>query len=207
MDLSYFHQKDANGDVILNGDGGGLLREPKTKQLASLEVQINQGADTKTIDRFCNGIIELEQWDWLDSYNNCLTELAAVEAFNADLPVIGVDEDGVDIYAEAKESPVEPIRPTLQTLEGFKTLHAELFASYGKRQGIEIDGVSVSLNKDNSDGLVSIHTAYALVGDALFPTNFIADNASGTVSIPLADYTEFTAFALQFLAARGEFFK
>jgi hypothetical protein len=83
----------------------------------------------------------------------------------------------------------------------------KILSTQMKKQGIEINGFTVSLNKDNADGLVSIKTGFDLAGDAMFPTNFIGDNASGTVSITFADYADFNGFALKFLAARGAFFK
>jgi hypothetical protein len=205
MDLSYFYQKNEDGIVLLDGEQNPLLRKPITKDIAALQAQIAKGAPINTINRFCSGVIELVQWRWFDEYNEHLLNLVEVSEFNANLPVISQDENG-DVLAEAKALPTEPIRPDLLTLEEFNDANKSLFDSYSKKKGVEINGYQVSLNKDNSDGLVSIKTGYDLVGDAIFPTNFIADNVSGTVSIKLKNLEEFTSFALQFLAARNALF-
>jgi hypothetical protein len=205
MDLSYFYQKNEDGIVLLDGEQNPLLRKPITKDIAALQAQIAKGAPINTINRFCSGVIELVQWRWFDEYNEHLLNLVQVSEFNANLPVISQDENG-DVLAEAKALPTEPIRPDLLTLEEFNDANKSLFDSYNKKKGVEINGYQVSLNKDNSDGLVSIKTGYDLVGDAIFPTNFIADNVSGTVSIKLKNLEEFTSFALQFLAARNALF-
>jgi hypothetical protein len=205
MNLSYFYQKNSEGDVLIDSNNAPLLRERKTKQLAVLQAHIEKCSDIETINRVCRGVIELDQWQWFDEYHKNLVNLDQVNAFNANLPVISQDENG-DVLAEAKDLPTEPVRPTLLTVDEFKTANKVLFDSYNKKQGVEINGYQVSLNKDNSDGLVSIKAGYDLVGDAIFPTNFIADNATGTVSIKLNDYEEFTNFALQFLAERNALF-
>jgi len=207
MDFSYFHQKNAEGAVLLDSELLPIFRNPVTKKLAALKAQLEQSADIKIVDRFCAGVIELGQWQWLESYTEYLAKLARVNEFNANLPVIGQDDNSDDILAEPQELPIEPVRPTLLTVEEFKAINSEIFISYNKRIGTLINGVMVSSNKANADGIVSIKSAYELVGDALFPTNFEAETVNGVVPIPLIDYGEFTALAIQFIASRGEFFK
>ncbi|KGJ92038.1 hypothetical protein [Colwellia psychrerythraea] len=202
MDLSYFYQKNADGSTLFDANQKPLLRKQITKTLEALQAQIAQNAKVETIDRFCAGVIELRQWHWLADYN----EHIAILEFNANLPVVAVAENGDDVFAEPKDLPDEPIRPALLTVDEFKSANKALFDSYNKKQGVKINGYQVSLNKDNSDGLVSIKAGYELAGDDIFPTNFIADNASGTVSIRLDNFAEFSNFALQFLAARNALF-
>jgi hypothetical protein len=180
--------------------------QPETKNLSDLERVINSTKPVDVINRFIEMLLIGEQWQWFNEYKNHLVNLEFITQFNSNLPVVDIDENQVDILAEKKDLPVEPIRPTLLTVEEFKAANKALFNSYNKRQGVKINGYQVSLNKDNSDGLVSIKAGYELAGAAIFPTNFIADNANGTVSIKLTSYDEFSDFALQFLAARNALF-
>ena len=199
MDLSYFETVNDDGDI-------SYIR-PETKSRDALERVISLNKPLSVVDKFVALYLTGVQWNWLKAYQSYLVELEAVNAHNANLPVIDEDEEGNDVLAEPKAIPVEPVRPELLTVEEFKSNNAELFNSYNKKHGCVIAGQRISLNKDNADGLVSIKTAYDLTGKALFPTNFIADTQSGTVNIPLNDYDEYVDFAMSFLIARGEFFK
>ena len=180
---------------------------PETKSMGDLERVISLGKPLHVIDKFATMVTVGEQWEFFDKYVLYLDETNLVNEFNSNLPAVSTDEEGVETFAELKELPIEPVKPVLLTLEEYKANNTSMFTSYHKAQGVEIDGFIISLNKSNSDGLVSIKTAYELVGDALFPTNFLAENPSGEVKVPLASYAEFTAFALQFLIARGAYFK
>lgn len=199
MNLSYFQTTNDSGEIV-------TLSRPEQKSLTDVKRVITLGKPKSVIDKFIELMLVSEQWQWLDEYNVHLAELKRVILFNANLPVISTDENGDDVLAAPKALPTEPIRPALLTVDEFKDTNKALFDSYNKKQGIEINGYQVSLNKDNSDGLVSIKAGYELAGAAIFPTNFIADNASGTVSIRLDSFDEFTSFALQFLAARNALF-
>jgi hypothetical protein len=114
--------------------------------------------------------------------------------------------DTSKVYMEALGLDDAAIESVLNQKTYEENQQPKILSTQMKKQGIEINGYQVSLSKDNSDGLVSIKAGYDLVGDAIFPTNFIADNASGTVSIRLENLEVFTGFALQFLAARNALF-
>jgi hypothetical protein len=199
MNLSYFQTNNESGETVTK-------QKPEFKSLADIQRVIALGKPKTVIDKFIDLALASEQWQWFGEYNEYLANLAQVIAFNANLPVISTNEKGDDVLAEPKALPAEPIRPVLLTIEEFKAAKKVFFDSYNKKQGVKINGYQVSLNKDNSDGLVSIKAGYELAGDVIFPTNFIADNASGTVSIKLNSFDEFTSFALQFLAARNALF-
>jgi len=200
MDLSYFQTTNENNETVIK-------TRPEHKSLSELKDVLSLGKPQRVIDIFINLMLVSDQWQWFTLYNDYLTELKTVSLFNSDLPVVDTDENGGNIYAQPKAMPPEPIRPALLTLDEYKANNKSLFSSYLKKQGVEINGHKVSLNKDNADGLVSIKTGYDLAGDAVFPTNFIADKAKGTVAITFNDFAEFTSFALKFLTARGSFFK
>jgi len=200
MNLSYFQDTNENNEIVIKP-------RPEYKSLTNLKDVLSQGKPQRVIDIFINLMLVSDQWTWFDLYNDYLAELEKVTLENSQLAVIDTDEDGNNIYAQPKALPIEPNRPALLSVEEFKQANASLFASYLKKQGVEINGYRVSLNKDNADGLVSIKSGYELAGDTVFPTNFIADQSKGTISIPFVNYAGFTNFALQFLSARGALFK
>lgn len=214
MNLSYFHQKNSEGDVLLDSNNKPLLRDRNTKKLAVLQAHIDQGSDIETLNRVCGGVIELEQWRWFDEYHEHLENLEQVNVFNANLPVISQAENGDDVFADPKDLPDEPIRPTLLTVEEFKAANKGLFDSYSKSQGIVINGIKISLGNANADGLMQIKTFYDIAKEVacdlaesmVFPTNLDARTASGEVKVPIKTYNEFIQYSLQFAAARSEFF-
>jgi hypothetical protein len=182
-----------------------LKTRPPTESQSRLDMVIKLGKPQVVIDKFIAGVELGIAWDWCEDY---IQYLNSVFDWDKWVAVQEFDSEGEPLPLATKpDAPIEPVKPIALTLLEFKAVNSKLFTSYNKQQGVEINGNAVSLNKDNSDGLVSIKTGYDLVGNAMFPTNFVADNGRGTVSITFADYAEFTHFALQFLQARGEFFK
>tara|TARA_B110000211_G_scaffold229083_1_gene286292 strand:- start:1549 stop:2148 length:600 start_codon:yes stop_codon:yes gene_type:complete len=198
MDLSYFE--------TVNDDGEVSYSRPETKSLEALKRVISLTKPARVVDKFATLYLQGAQWNWFTTYQKFLSELDEVVKYNKNPPSIGKDDNGIEVIADQKPLPIEPVRPTLMTLDEFKEANTVLFDGYNKKMGSIIMGVRVSLNKDNADGLVSIKTAYDLVGDALFPTNFVADTPDGIAKIPLNDYGEYVEFATQFLVARGGFF-
>lgn len=181
-----------------------LKTRPPTESQTRLDMVIGLGKPQNVIDTFITGVNLGLAWDWCEKYITYLNDVDTWEKWQA---VQAFDSEGKPLPLAVKpDAPLEPIKPPTRTVEQFKAENPEKFNLYNKKQGVEINGYQVSLNKDNSDGLVSIKAGYELAGDAIFPTNFIADNASGTVSIKLNDYEEFTNFALQFLAERNALF-
>ena len=184
---------------------GKLTKRPPTEVQSRLDMVINLGKPQKVIDMFITGVNLGLAWDWCEQYINYLNDVDTWEKWQA-VQIFDVDGEPLPL-ATKPDAPTQPAKPTTLTVAEFKAANPAIFTSYLKKQGIEINGFTVSLNKDNADGLVSIKTGFDLAGPAIFTTNFIADNASGTVSITFIEHAAFTNFALQFLQARGEFFK
>ena len=202
MDLSYFETVNDDGDI-------SYIR-PETKSRDALERVISLNKPLSVVDKFVALYLTGAQWDWLKAYQSYLVELEAVNAHNANLPVIDEDENGSRVFADSKALPVEPVRPGLLTVEEFKSNNTELFSSYFKQQGVEIGGYQVSLTEVNQNGIASVLTGLKLaeeVGVDMYPMAFKADTASGIASIPFNSLAEFKNFALQFMDARQVFFK
>jgi hypothetical protein len=200
MDLSYFETVDEAGNV-------SYIR-PETKSISDLERVIKLNKPLSVVDKFTELYLLGEQWNWLEAYQAYLIEVDEVNEHNENPPVTGTDESGNDIYAEQKELPVEPVRPALVSVDDFKAGN-DLFTSYTKNQGAEINGVEVSLNESNQNGIAAVLTGLKLaeeVGENMFPLTFKAESVNGTVSIPFTDLTEFKAFAMQFMSQRQAFF-
>ncbi len=192
-------------------DEGVVVSAPKgeAKYLSDVERVTSLGKKISVVDNFIGMMLSTLQWDWFDEYQAYSWKLEEVTYFNEEAlkNPLSVDEDGQPVYETPQQIPVEPIRPLVQTVAEFKTTNSTMFNKYNKKVGVSIGGQVISLNKDNADGLVSIKVGYDMIGDAVFPTNFIADTSNGTTIIPLETFEDFTAFALEFLQARGNFFK
>ena len=77
--------------------------------------------------------------------------------------------------------------------------------SYNKAQGMLFNGVKVSLNKTNQDGISALDGAQKLLtkkGSTIFPFTFMAETANGKRELPIADLEDFEAFAVQFIMER-----
>ncbi len=202
MDLSYFETVNEDGEV-------SYIR-PETKSMTDLERVIALGKPSDVIDKFVALYLSCLQWDWFELYQSYLIELDEVNAHNENPPVINIDEYFVKTYAEQKELPIEPIRPDILTIDSFKELNPDLLNGYMKEQGAEINGVIVSLNENNQNGIAAVLTGLNLaseVGANMFPISFKAESNSGIISIPFETLEEFKGFALQFMGARQAFFK
>lgn len=69
---------------------------------------------------------------------------------------------------------------------------------------------NLSLNESNQNGIAAVMQGAILaegVGSSIFPINFSAESATGSVSIPFSTKLEFQAFALEFMSRRQVFFK
>lgn len=91
-------------------------------------------------------------------------------------------------------------------------------ASYGaavekselKATGLNFNGVNISLNESNQNGLAAIKTALDMaekIGVDAFPINFSAETKSGVKSAAINDMSEFNDLFVQFFVARQQFFK
>ena len=202
MDLSYF-------ETVNDEDEVSYIR-PETKSTADLERVVSLAKPLSVVDKFIALYVLGLQWDWFELYQSYLTELDEVNAHNENPPLLSTDEEGVETYAEQKELPIEPIRPDILTIDSFKELNPDLFNSFMKEQGAEINGVIVSLNENNQNGIAAVLAGLNLaseIGIEMFPIIFKAESPSGISSISFDDLSEFKAFALTFMSERQVFFK
>ena len=86
---------------------------PECKSKADLERVIALGKPLVVLEKFTVMVALGEQWSFFDKYMKYLSDLALAEEFNADLPVIYTDEEGVETFAELKELPNEPVKPVV----------------------------------------------------------------------------------------------
>ena len=108
MDLSYFE--------TVNDDGEVSYIRPETKSREALERVIALGKPQSIINGFAEMVAIGEQWDWLDSYNEYLAELDTVNQYNSSLPSL-VNNDGDITEPEKLPLPIEPVRPSIRTVE------------------------------------------------------------------------------------------
>ena len=87
------------------------VARPETKSTADLERVIALGKPKAVQDSFSAMVALGEQWAFFDAYTEFLADTLAVEEFNADLPVVSTDEEGVETLAEPKELPTAPVKP------------------------------------------------------------------------------------------------
>ncbi len=79
-----------------------------------------------------------------------------------------------------------------------------------KANGLNFNGVNISLNESNQNGLAAIKTALDMaekIGVDAFPLNFNAETKSGVKSAAINDMSEFNDLFVQFFVARQQFFK
>ena len=89
----------------------GQVTRPECKSKADLERVIALGKPLAVLEKFTAMVAIGDQWTFFDDYMKYLSDLALAEEFNADLPVIYTDEEGVETFAELRELPIEPVKP------------------------------------------------------------------------------------------------
>ncbi|PCK30466.1 DUF4376 domain-containing protein [Pseudoalteromonas piscicida] len=145
--IAEFIQRDDNEQPVLNEQSLPiLLSKPDTKTTADIERLIALGKPQHVIERFAELVNLGEQWDFAFNYVEYLKQLAQVEAFNADLPVIGQDENGVDILAEPIALPVAPEKPAVKTVEEVLAPYARTLFKMQRAEKVsnitvEVDGM------------------------------------------------------------------
>lgn len=200
MDLSYFETVNEDGEV-------SYIR-PETKSMADLERVIELGKPEAVVAKFAEMAAIGEQWGWFDNYQEYLLAVTERdEAIASHEPEF--DEDGNEIEWLPPETPIEPIRPVLRTVEEVLN-SASGYSALVKNRGTELLGHTISLNESNQNGIAAVLTGLNLAtetGVDMFPMAFKAETLNGVVSIPFNDLAEFKGFALQFMGARQAFFK
>lgn len=84
-----------------------LIEKKETWPISKLESLINQGKAQHELDIFATMVARYEWWEQFDKYQAYLLELENITNFNNNLPVIGIDDKGNGILAEAKPIPNE----------------------------------------------------------------------------------------------------
>ena len=141
--------------------------------------------------------------------------------------VVGQDENGEDIteeqpifedvtigvwtkLQELASNGTITIQPVPQSeLDAIAAEQAKQAQDALKRTGTEINGHTISLTEENQNGLAAVMQGAQLADEArasIFPLNFNARTATGEVSIPFANKSDYEAFCLAFLQARQQFF-
>ena len=136
-----------NDQLVLNDQNlPVLLRKPDTKTTADIERLIALGKPQHVIERFAELVSLGEQWDFAFSYIEYLKHRAEAEAYNADLPKVGEDENGGDVLAEPVALPVAPEKPKVKTVEEVlapyaRTLFKKQRADKVANITVEVDGM------------------------------------------------------------------
>lgn len=127
-----------NDKPALNAGLPVLAPMPVVKTAADIERLIALGKPQAVIEQFAELVSLGEQWQFAHEYVEYLSQLAKVEAHNADLPAIGKDDNGDDVLAEPMALPVAPEKPSVKSVEEvlapyartlFKKLRAEKVAN------------------------------------------------------------------------------
>lgn len=176
---------------------------PITKSKASLDRVLKVG-NSKGVDKTIGLFLLSQQWEWFWDFVYYQNDVDTWEKWQPEL-----DEEGEQL-AEKPPAPIAPIRPPELTVEQYKASNPELFVSYNKKQGMDYNGVQLSLTEANQNGLTALQAGIILseeVGGSMFPLNFNAETPSGNEKIPLNNLSEFKALALAFMAERQKFFR
>lgn len=128
-----------NDKPVLDSAGLPVLAPVRVlRTIEDVKLLIEQNAPQKVIELFAKDASEAEQWQFAREYLEYLAQFAKAEAHNADLPVIGKDDNGDDVLAEPMALPEPPEKPAVKSVEEilapynrtlFKKLRAEKVAN------------------------------------------------------------------------------
>lgn len=100
------------GFYVESSEGVATLKQrTECKTVSDLERVIALDKPQNVIMRFAKIIADYAPWLFFDNYQYWLVECEKVNAFNSNLPVIGVNEQGANVLAEPKSLPDEPVKP------------------------------------------------------------------------------------------------
>jgi hypothetical protein len=91
------------------------VRRPESKTESQLDQVISLSKPQRVLDLFAEMVSVGEAWSYFDEYKLYEEELSTILAFNEELPVVSVDEEGNDVLAELKELPTEPVKVVVRT--------------------------------------------------------------------------------------------
>jgi len=150
--LEDFYLLDEDGSPVLNEDGNNIFKaRPETKTQADLDRVIGLGKPQYVLDKFAEMVAIGEQWDWFDEYQDHLIEVEKITAYNDNLPVLALGEDGITpVYAQPKELPKEPVRPQVRT--GYEVLNPYSRDLFKKDRSARVTNIKVAVDGMEFDG-------------------------------------------------------
>ncbi len=205
--LSDFYLLNENNTPVTDSNGNNTYQNrPETKAKADLERVIALSKPLPVINLFAEMYLLGLQWDWLEDYQKYVSNLSSVNAFNANLPVISIDENENNVFAQPLELPIEPTRPPKLTVDEFKAQAKAIFKNHSKLNAFEFNGVMCSVCEQDQHGwtdlMLATQTAQ-LLGQEFKPIPF--KNENGNV-VMLDTRETWDQFYLTAWAARQEFF-
>lgn len=180
--LSDFYLLDENNTPVTGINGNNTYQNrPETKAKADLERVIALNKPLPVISIFTEMYLLGLQWDWFEDYQKYASNLSSVNVFNANLPVISIDENGDDVFASSLDLPVEPMRPLKLTVDEFKTQDKTTFKNHSKLNAFEFNGVVCSACEQDQHGwtdlMLATQTAQSL-GQEFKPIPFKNENGN-----------------------------
>lgn len=188
-DLTYFYQDNEN---TLIG------KRPETKTESDLARVIAAGKPQAVIDKFAELVTVGKHWDWFEDYALYLNAMDTWDKWVA--PEV---EDGEEVPVKPEQPADHYPRYTGNPLDQYAN-------EIAKKAGIIVQGVGVSLNESNQNGIASVSAGEELAvkfGSSIFPLNFNAETAQGVAAVQFETLEDFEQFALEFMVARQAFFK
>ncbi|MCG7550936.1 hypothetical protein [Pseudoalteromonas sp. Of7M-16] len=172
-----------------------LIDRPQTRAIEGL---IERGKFS-SIKKHAEQHVKAAQWDFAKQYVDYLKELAEAEAYNADLPLAGYDEEGNEIKADPKALPEAPVKPADKTIKDvLKPFEHKL----KKLAAFTFNDVDCSICEADQNGIETVHGRYKELmeqGVEFKPFPFFLENGKHVV---IATEQEWLDFREQFWQAR-----
>lgn len=146
-----------NDKPALNAGLPVLAPMPVVKTTADIERLIALGKPQAVIEQFAELVSLGEQWQFAHEYIEYLAQLAKAEAHNADLPIVGKDENGDDVLAEPMALPVAPEKPSAKSID---EVLAPFKPKLTKMAAFEFKGVQCSICEQDQNGLGAVNDRY-----------------------------------------------
>ena len=194
--IAEFIQFENSEEPKLDQDGFPILiSRPITRDIERL---INLGK-TEAIEKHAEQHVKAAQWDFAKQYVDYLKALSETEAYNADLPLAGYDQEGNEIKADPKALPEAPVKPADKTIEDvLKPFEHKL----KKLAAFTFNDIDCSICEADQNGIESVHGRYKELmeqGVEFKPFPFFLENGK---HVGMATEQEWRDFREQFWQAR-----
>jgi len=182
-DLTYFQETNYAGETTFKQPVISHKNEGDLKDL------IAQNVKQSAIEGHADLIAQAEQWTWLKSYQEHQIAIAVLEQYNANLPIIGLDESEEPILSEPKELPILKPRPVLRTGKDILDSLNYYTDKFKAERSIAVESIKVTVDDMEFDGDETSQTrmARAILGmkeaDILATKWKLADNTVVDVSV------------------------